>query len=132
MARKPVYSVTSAKEARSDDLLSREIRYGIAMGIRTLCFVGAVVVWRMGGGWWAWLLLAGALVLPYTSVILANAGVRRRATGADLLANPPVPDLPATVRPSGESPAAQTSLPASTRPSPKHSVQGVPPSPDRS
>lgn len=84
-----VYSVTSAKSGHRDDLLGREIRYGIAMGVRTLCFIGMVVVWRLGGGWWAALLLAGAMILPYTSVILANAGVRRRATGDALLTNPP-------------------------------------------
>jgi hypothetical protein len=28
-------------------------------------------------------------VLPYTSVVLANAGVRKAGSGADLLANPP-------------------------------------------
>jgi hypothetical protein len=89
MARHPVFSVTSAKSGQRDDLLGREIRYGISMGIRTLCFIGAVIVWQAGGGWWAWLLFAGALVLPYTSVILANAGARQRATGADLLSNPP-------------------------------------------
>ena len=89
MARHPVFSVTSAKSGHRDDILGREIRYGISMGIRTLCFVGAVIVWTMGGGRWAWLLLAGALVLPYTSVILANAGVRHRARGTALLHNPP-------------------------------------------
>lgn len=82
----PVYSITSASSGHSDDIGSRELRYGISMGIRTLCFIGAVVAWQtMGGGWVPWLLLAGALVLPYTSVILANAGVRRKATGSNII-----------------------------------------------
>jgi hypothetical protein len=81
-----VYSITSASSGHSDDLGSRELRYGISMGIRTLCFVGAVVAWQtMGGGWVPWLLLAGALVLPYTSVILANAGIRRKGTGSNII-----------------------------------------------
>ena len=52
------------------------------MAIRTLCFVGAVIAWQTIGAWLgAVVLLVGALVLPYTSVILANAGVRRKAHG---------------------------------------------------
>jgi hypothetical protein len=84
-----VFSITSARSGHSDDLGSREKRYAISMGIRTLCFVGAIIAWQTIGGWVPWLLLVGALVLPYTSVILANAGVRKRGSGADLLANPP-------------------------------------------
>lgn len=86
MEREPVFEVTSAKSGHHDDLLGREIRYGISMGIRTLCFIGGVLAWPSQ---WAWLLFAGAVILPYTSVVLANAGVRQRASGAALLKNPP-------------------------------------------
>lgn len=85
-----VYSITSAKSGHSDDIGSRELRYGISMGIRTLCFVGAVVAWQtMGSGWLPWALLVGALVLPYTSVIFANAGVRTKGRGTNII--PPEP-----------------------------------------
>ena len=40
------------------------------MGLRTLCFVGAIVV---GSGWLRWVLVAAALVLPYVAVVMANA-----------------------------------------------------------
>jgi hypothetical protein len=80
-----VFSITSARSGHSDDLGSREKRYAISMGIRTLCFVGAIIAWQTIGGWVPWLLLVGALVLPYTSVILANAGVRSKGSGADLM-----------------------------------------------
>ena len=40
------------------------------MSLRTLCFVGAVLV---GRGWLRWVLIAGALVLPYIAVVMANA-----------------------------------------------------------
>jgi len=89
MDRGPVYSVTSAKVGQSDDMASREHRYIISMAIRTVCFVGGVIAWQTIGAWLGAILFVGALVLPYTSVILANAGVRKRGTGADLLANPP-------------------------------------------
>lgn len=79
--RKPrgqeVFSITSAPESHSSELGTREKRYAISMGIRTLCFVGAVIV----SGPLRWVLIAGAVILPYTAVILANAGVRRRSDG---------------------------------------------------
>ncbi len=81
----PVYSITSASSGHSDSIGSREMRYGISMGIRTLCFVGAVVAWQTIGGWVPWVLLVGALVLPYTSVILANAGTRAKGAGSDII-----------------------------------------------
>jgi hypothetical protein len=89
MDREPVYSVTSARSSQRDELGGRERRYVIAMGIRTVCFVGAVVAWQTVGAWLGAILFVGALVLPYTSVVLANAGVRKHASGADLLAHPP-------------------------------------------
>ncbi len=75
--KQQVYSITTAATSHSDDIGSREKRYAISMGIRTACFVGAIIA----DGWLRWVLLAGALLLPYTSVILANAGVRTRGSG---------------------------------------------------
>lgn len=72
-----VFSITSAPESHSSELGAREKRYAISMGIRTLCFIGAVVV----SGPLRWVLIAGAVILPYTAVILANAGVRRKSDG---------------------------------------------------
>jgi hypothetical protein len=89
MERDPVYSVTSAKVGQHDELSGREHRYIFSMAIRTLCFVGGVIAWQTVGAWLGAILFIGALVLPYTSVILANAGVRKQGSGADLLANPP-------------------------------------------
>lgn len=89
MDREPVYSVTSARSGQRDEIGGRERRYVISMAIRTACFVGAVIAWQTVGVWLGAILFVGAIVLPYTSVILANAGVRTRATGVDLLNNPP-------------------------------------------
>jgi hypothetical protein len=86
MERDEVFSITTAQSGHHDDLLRREIRYGISMGVRTLCFVGAVITWQtMSTRWVPVALMIGALVLPYTSVILANAGVRRRSSGDSIL-----------------------------------------------
>ena len=40
------------------------------MGIRTACVLAAIVV----PGWPRWFLIAGAVVLPYLAVVVANAG----------------------------------------------------------
>ncbi|MDO8107509.1 DUF3099 domain-containing protein [Isoptericola sp. b441] len=65
--------ITSAREPLSDDLSRRTRRYLIQMGIRVVCFIGAVLV----DGWFRWVLVAGAVVLPYVAVVLANAGRTR-------------------------------------------------------
>lgn len=77
--RDEVHSITTAHEAHSTALGAREKRYAISMGIRTACFIGAVVA----DGWLRWVLLVGAAFLPYVAVVLANSGVRRRPGGGD-------------------------------------------------
>lgn len=73
MARKDsdAVRITSAAAGHSVDLGHRQRRYMISMGIRTLCFVFAVL---SIGHWWMWALLAAAFVLPYVAVVMANAG----------------------------------------------------------
>jgi len=51
------------------------------MAIRTLCFVGAVVV---GPGWLRWVLVVGAFILPYVAVVMANSA-SPRVEEADLV-----------------------------------------------
>jgi hypothetical protein len=86
-----VQSVTSARRSLSDDIDARTHRYLIMMGIRTACFLAAVLlpglpVWARG------LLIAGALVLPYIAVVDANSGREPPPSAAV----PPVPpDRPA-------------------------------------
>ena len=89
MDREPVYSVTSARTGQRDEIGGRERRYVISMAIRTVCFVGAVIAWQTVGVWLGAILFVSAAILPYTSVILANAGTRQHGTGADLLSHPP-------------------------------------------
>ncbi|MBC7629854.1 DUF3099 domain-containing protein [Aeromicrobium sp.] len=75
--KQKVFSITTAATSQSQDLGHREKRYAISMGIRTVCFVGAVIV----SGPLRWVLIAGAVFLPYAAVILANAGVRKKGAG---------------------------------------------------
>jgi hypothetical protein len=82
--KQQVFSITSAAEPQSADRGRRERRYAISMGIRTICFVGGVIVLTAVPSPWSrlgWILFVGAVFLPYTSVILANAGVRKKGAG---------------------------------------------------
>lgn len=72
-----VYAITSARRALSDDQSHRKRAYLIAMGIRVVCFLSAILVPAPLPVRAA---LAGAAIfLPYFAVILANA-TRRRVT----------------------------------------------------
>jgi len=85
----PVYRITGAQTSLSDEQRGRTRRYLWSMGLRTACFLGAIVA----HGWLRWVLVLAALVLPWMAVVTANVG-RERGDG-----DPPtavqVPDLPA-------------------------------------
>lgn len=70
-------SITSASESFEDEQARRMRGYLIQMAIRTACFVGAFFV----HGPLRWALFAGAVILPYTAVLFANAGSQRRSGG---------------------------------------------------
>ena len=65
--------ITTAAASRNADLATRQRRYLYSMSLRTLCFVGAIIA-SLAGVHWLWpILIAGALVLPYIAVVMANA-----------------------------------------------------------
>ncbi|MFD7025698.1 DUF3099 domain-containing protein [Promicromonospora sukumoe] len=66
----PVPSITSAQEPLAVDQARRTRSYLIQMSIRVVCIIGAVLV----DGWIRWALVAAAVVLPYSAVLIANAG----------------------------------------------------------
>jgi len=65
--------ITSAAASPNDDIASRQKRYLFSMGLRTVCFVGAIIASLLGIHWLWPILIAGALVLPYIAVVMANA-----------------------------------------------------------
>jgi hypothetical protein len=65
-------SITSLPEAPDVDRRRRMVRYGIAMGLRVVCVIACFFV----QGWWLLVPIAGAVVLPYIAVVLANVGSR--------------------------------------------------------
>lgn len=70
--------ITSAPEALAADQARRARRYLIQMGIRVVCFLLAVLLWRHVPLGVSLLLIIGAVVLPYVAVLFANAGRERR------------------------------------------------------
>jgi hypothetical protein len=69
--------ITSAAASRNDDIDARQRRYLFSMGVRTLCFVGAIVSASLGIHWLWPILIVGAVVLPYVAVVMANAATTR-------------------------------------------------------
>jgi hypothetical protein len=65
-----VYRITGARTPLSEDQRSRQRKYLFSMGLRTVCFLGAIVV----SGPLRWVLVVGAVFLPYIAVVIANAG----------------------------------------------------------
>lgn len=65
-----VHTITHAQRSLSTEQAVRTRKYLISMGIRTACVLGAIVV----PGWPRWVLVAGAVILPYLAVVVANAG----------------------------------------------------------
>jgi len=65
-----VYRITHARTSLSEEQSGRTRRYLWSMGIRTACFIAAIVA----SGWLRWLLVGAAVVLPYIAVVFANAG----------------------------------------------------------
>ena len=69
--------ITTASSSRNADIAVRQKRYLLSMSLRSICFVGAIVA-SLNGVDWLWpILIAGALVLPYVAVVMANAAAPR-------------------------------------------------------
>lgn len=111
----PVQRITTVAEPLADDVARRGRRYLWQMSIRVVCFVGAVAI----DHWIRWVLLVGAVVLPYVAVLLANAGRERGSDPGTYLAPP---SLPAAGPREGLGPAPEPSDP----PQPSDPTRGEP------
>jgi hypothetical protein len=65
--------ITNARSGTSEEMASRVRRYTITMAFRTACFISMIFV----HGSFRWVLFAGAVVLPYIAVVLANQANQR-------------------------------------------------------
>ncbi|MDX3585289.1 DUF3099 domain-containing protein [Streptomyces europaeiscabiei] len=68
-----VFRITGARQGLADDVRGRQRRYIIAMSVRTLAVIAAAVLWNVERHVAVVALVLGA-VLPYISVVIANAG----------------------------------------------------------
>jgi len=92
-ARTQVFTITDAQQGLTPEQAGRARRYMVSMILRTVCFIGAVAT----TGWLRWVLVAGAVLLPYFAVVVANAGRERTKdyVAASLWVNiPQQPALP--------------------------------------
>ena len=62
-------SITALPRSPADDRRRRMIQYTIANGLRVVCVLLVLFV----DGWWRVPLIAGAVVLPWIAVMIANA-----------------------------------------------------------
>ena len=76
--QRPVHRITSAPEPLTVDQSRRQRSYLLQMGVRVLCFVGAVLTFHRVPVPVTVVLVIGAVVLPYTAVLVANAGRERQ------------------------------------------------------
>ena len=72
--RSSVHVVTQARRSLTDDVAYRQRRYLVMMGIRTVCFVIAVIMFINHLGWLTAIPAVGAVFIPYFAVVFANGG----------------------------------------------------------
>ncbi len=74
-----VFRITGARQGLADDVRARQRRYIISMSVRTVAVILAAVLWNVERHV-AFVALVLGMVLPYISVVIANAG-RENAPG---------------------------------------------------
>ena len=72
--------ITTATRPKSQDIAARQRRYLFSMSIRTICFILAILFRTTPA---TWFFVAGAIVLPYIAVVVANAGSSPDPGGMD-------------------------------------------------
>ena len=68
-----VFRITGARQGLADDVRGRQRRYVISMSIRTLSVIAAASLWNVERHV-ALVALVLGILLPYISVVIANAG----------------------------------------------------------
>jgi len=100
--RESVHLVTQARKSLSDDITYRQRRYLLMMGIRSVCFVIAVILFINHLGWLTAIPAVGAIFIPYFAVVFANGGREPNNVRGFMEYRP---NLPATRDPGGTSEA---------------------------
>jgi hypothetical protein len=79
-------SVTSIGVSPEEERRGRIVKYTIAMTVRVVCLIVGVM---FPGGLLMWIAFAGAILLPYFAVVIANAsgtGETKKTTKAEAVA----------------------------------------------
>ncbi|WP_312179822.1 DUF3099 domain-containing protein [Arthrobacter sp.] len=94
--------ITDARTAHTDEMHARMVKYTVSMSIRLVCLFLLFFV----HGWLMWVVIAGAVVLPWFAVVIANGGSdTRNMTGSDsAYTGPPPPQLEARPAQGNETP----------------------------
>ncbi|KQX81769.1 DUF3099 domain-containing protein [Streptomyces sp. Root1310] len=97
-----VFRITGARQGLQDDVRGRQRRYVISMSIRTLSVILAATLWNVERHVAIVALVLG-VVLPYISVVIANAGRENVPSLPSTFLTVPVRTMIAPPRPEGES-----------------------------
>jgi hypothetical protein len=94
MKKQQIQSATSLPPSPDEERRGRVIKYILAMSLRFVCFFVALAM-SFPPTWWTLIPIAGAIILPYVAVVLANTVVQPRAASVErpgsLVPLPPVP-----------------------------------------
>ncbi|GAA1496199.1 DUF3099 domain-containing protein [Paeniglutamicibacter kerguelensis] len=95
-----VHRITEARESHTVEQNSRVLKYTISMSVRMLCFLAAFFT----HGWIQWVCFAGAIVLPYVAVVIANGGadLTKREPPAEFFAGDEPRSLTASPEPDSQ------------------------------
>lgn len=77
--KKQLQTATSLPQSPDEERRGRMIKYTVAMIIRMLCIFAMLFV----EGWWLLIFAAGAILLPYFAVIIANAQSTNQKSSAE-------------------------------------------------
>jgi Protein of unknown function (DUF3099) len=80
MKKQPIQSATSLPPSPDAERHARMIKYVVAMSLRLVCFFVACLVPL---SWWTLIPIAGAVILPYVAVVLANTAVQNNTVAVE-------------------------------------------------
>ncbi len=133
-SKSQVFRITGARQGLDEDVRGRQRRYVISMSVRTVSVILAATLWNVERHVAIVALVLGIL-LPYISVVIANAGRENTPSLPSTFVNVPGPAMiapprrtPRGIRPGGrrDRPGVRAgrrpapSGPSPTRPSPDH------------
>ncbi|EFG48296.1 hypothetical protein HMPREF0183_0418 [Brevibacterium mcbrellneri ATCC 49030] len=87
MSKEQTVRVTDAQHSHEAESNGRMRQYTVLMAIRLTCFFVAALT----SGWVRWTAAAGAIVLPWVAVTIANTVRRHFYTDKDEIAGAPTP-----------------------------------------